>query len=208
VCHVGLSLEDEPGEENAVSGPGEYELSWRRILSNGEHGPLCTSRFPLPNLQPPRTGVIALLELPSSAKLHAPVHARLIIRNYHPSRSATLTVQLEPDTADAFLIAGQRSARVPTLLPGTEAQLVWSLIPIECGFVRVPKIRVVDKRNSGLIAPSDTEQPPATEEEGISVRVFDLRRDERVEVVDTDETLEDTPSGVDTGSIGPVLVLP
>lgn len=72
----------------------------------------------------------------------------------------------------------------------------------------MPKIRVVDKRNSGLIAPSDTEQPPATEEEGISVRVFDLRRDERVEVVDTDEALEDARSSVDTGSIGPVLVLP
>jgi len=33
-----------------------------RILPNSDHGPLCTSRFPLPNLQPPRTGIIALLE--------------------------------------------------------------------------------------------------------------------------------------------------
>jgi hypothetical protein len=30
-------------------------------------------------------------------------------------------VQLEPDATDAFLIAGQRSARVPTLLPGTDS---------------------------------------------------------------------------------------
>jgi trafficking protein particle complex subunit 11 len=179
-----------------------------RILPNGDHGPLCTSRFPLPNLQPPRTGIIALLELPSSAKLHVPVLARLIIRNHHRSRSATLTVQLEPDTTDAFLIAGQRNARVPALLPGSETQLVWSLIPIECGFVRVPRIRVVDKRNSTLIASTDPEQPPATEEEGIPVRIFDLHRDERVEVVDTDGTQEDTPGEVGMGSIGPVLVLP
>ncbi|KAI0002431.1 Gryzun, putative trafficking through golgi-domain-containing protein [Russula compacta] len=207
-CRISLSLEDEPGENHAISGPGEYELSWRRILSNGDHGPLCTSRFPLPNLQPPRTGVIALLELPSSAKLHSPVHARLTLRNYHPSRSASLAVQLEPDAADAFLIAGQRSARVPTLLPGAEAQLAWSLIPVECGFVRVPRIRVLDKRRVGPIAPTAAEEPPETEEEGIPVRVFDLRRDKRVEDIDPDETLEDIPDA-DVGSIiGPVLVLP
>lgn len=86
-------------------------------------------------------------------------------------------------------------------------QLIWSLIPIECGFVRVPRIRV-DKRNPGPPAPTDDEQAPATEDEGIPVRVFDLRREERVEVVDTDEASEDDPEGVDTGSIGPVLVLP
>lgn len=179
----------------------------RRILSNGDHGPLCTSRFPLPNLQPPRTGVIALLELPSSAKLHAPVHARLTLRNYHPSRSANLAVQLEPDAADAFLIAGQRSARVPTLLPGAEAQLAWSLIPIECGFARVPRIRVLDKQRLGPIAPTAAEEPPETEEESVPVRVFDLRRDKRVEEIDPDETLEVIPDA-DVGSIDPVLVLP
>lgn len=176
-------------------------------MPNGDHGPLCTSRFPLINLQPPHTGIIALLELPSFAKLHAPVHARLTLRNHHPSRAASLTVQLEPDATDAFLIAGQRKASVATLLPGTEAQLVWSLIPMGCGFVQVPKIHVVDKRKAGLIAPSATEEPAAAEEEGTPVRIFDLRRDERVEVADTDESLEDTPDGVNTGSIGPVLVL-
>jgi hypothetical protein len=76
-----------------------------------------------------------------------------------------------------------------------------------CGFVQVPKIHVVDKRKAGLIAPSATEEPAAAEEEGTPVRIFDLRRDERVEVADTDESLEDTPDGVNTGSIGPVLVL-
>jgi len=117
-------------------------------------------------------------------------------------------VQLEPDATDAFLIAGQRKASVPTLLPGTEAQLVWSLIPMGCGFVQVPKIHVVDRRKvGGLTAPSATEPPQATEEEGTPVRIFDLRRDEKVEVVDTDETLEDT-DGVNMGSIRPVLVLP
>jgi trafficking protein particle complex subunit 11 len=82
------------------------------------------------------------------------------------------------------------------------------LIPIECGFVRVPRIRVVDKRNQTLITSTDPEQPPATEEEGIPVRIFDFHRDERVDVDDTDEAQEDTPDEVDMGSIGPILVLP
>jgi trafficking protein particle complex subunit 11 len=180
-----------------------------RILPNGDHGPLCTSQFPLPNLQPPHTGIIALLELPSFAKLHAPVHARLTLRNHHPSRSASLTVQLEPDATDAFLIAGQRKARVPTLLPGSEAQLVWSLIPMGCGFVQVPRIHVVDKRKAGLMAPPATEpQSPQAEEDGTPVWVFDLRRDDRVEMVDADEAVEDRPDGANAGSIGPILVLP
>jgi trafficking protein particle complex subunit 11 len=176
-----------------------------RILPNGDHGSLCTSRFPLPNLRPPRSGIVALLELPSSAKLHVPAHARLTLRNFHPSRTASLAVQLEPDTTDAFLVAGQCSARVPTLLPSAEAQLVWSLVPIECGFVRVPKISVVDRRNAGSIS-STEQQPPAAEDEGILVRVVDLRRDEKVEVADA--TVEDTSAVVDGGDIGPILVLP
>jgi len=117
-------------------------------------------------------------------------------------------VQLEPDANDAFLIAGQRKALVPTLLPGAETQLMWSLIPMECGFVRVPKIQIIDKRKAGLTAPSATDELPATEEEGTPVRVFDLRREERVEVVDTDESPEGNPDGVNMGSIGPLLVLP
>lgn len=34
VCRISLSLEDEPGEDHVVSGPGEYELSWRRYATH------------------------------------------------------------------------------------------------------------------------------------------------------------------------------
>jgi hypothetical protein len=207
VCRVDLSLEDEPGENDAISGPGEFVLLWRRILPNGDHGPLNTSRFPLPDLLPPRPGVVALLELPPSAKLHNPIHAYLTIRNHHPARTANLTVQLEPDAADSFLVAGQRSARVPMLLPGAEIQLAWSLVPIECGFVRIPKIRVTDKRKT--VSTSPTDQPPATEDEGVPVPVVAPRRSEKIviEVVDGADP-EGAPSVINTGGIGPILVLP
>jgi trafficking protein particle complex subunit 11 len=116
-------------------------------------------------------------------------------------------VQLEPDAADAFLIAGQRSARVPALLPGAEAKLVWSLVPIECGFVRVPKIRVVDRRKAGPISPTE-EEPLAVEDEGVPVRVVDLRRHERIEAADVTVEEGTTSTVGDGGNIGPILVLP
>ena len=178
-----------------------------RILSNGDHGPLNTSRFPLPDLLPPRPGVVALLELPPSAKLHDPIHAHLTIRNHHPTRTANLIVQLEPDAADAFFVAGQRNTRVPTLLPGAEVQLAWSLVPIECGFVRIPKIRVTDKRKAGSISP--TEQPSPTEDEGVPVPVVSLRRSEKVVVEAVDGVApEGAPGVVNTRGIRPILVLP
>lgn len=66
----------------------------------------------------------------------------------------------------------------------------------------------MDKRNSAFVTSTDPEQSSATEEEGIPVRIFDLRRDERIEVADADGAQEDKPEGVDTSGIGPVLVLP
>ena len=185
-----------------------------RIMPNGDHGPLNTSRFPLPDLLPPRPGIVALLELPPSAKLHDPIHAHLIIRNHHPTRTASLTVQLEPDATDSFLVAGQRNARVPTLLPGAEVQLAWSLVPIECGFVRIPKIRVTDKRKTGSATSStEQQQPPPpplpAEDEGVPVPVISMRRSKKVvvEVVDG-AAPEDAPGIADIGGIGPILVLP
>ncbi|KAI0061971.1 hypothetical protein BV25DRAFT_1805032 [Artomyces pyxidatus] len=211
VCRVSISVEENAEEDHAISGPGEYELTWRRILPNGDHGPLCKSLFPLPLLRPPRDALIALLSLPSAAKLHVPVHAKLIIRNHHPTRTASVTVQLEPDAADAFLVAGLRSGRVPALLPGTEEELVWTLIPVVCGFVRVPRIKVVDRRRSA--APPPDGSPPVAEDEGVEVRVIDVRRDERRPVVVKNGGLveegDDPSLEVEVaGKIGPILVLP
>lgn len=94
----------------------------------------------------------------------------LKIRNQHPSRSANITVQLEPDAFDAFVVSGLRSGRVPILLPGGEEQLIWRLIPIECGYLKVPKIKVVDRRS---------QSSGESESEGEVVRIVDVRWDRR-----------------------------
>jgi len=211
LCHVSLAPEDEPNEEDAIAGPGEYELTWRRILPSGDYGPLSTSLFPLPLLRPPRDDVIALLDLPASAKLHVPIHAYLTIRNHHPTRTANVTIQLETDASDAFLAAGLRSGRVPTLLPGAEERMAWVLIPIECGFVRVPKIRVLEKRRA-TSALSDIAAP--VEADG-DVIIVDVRRDgrggkgaESVAVAEGQGGRPPSPTVAGSSTIGPILVLP
>ncbi|THH12527.1 hypothetical protein EW146_g7608 [Bondarzewia mesenterica] len=181
ICRIDLSPEDEPVEGDAITGPGEYEFTWRRILPNGDHGPLCATLFPLPLLRPPRDGLIALLDLPSTAKLHVPFHAYLTIRNRHPSLTATVSVQLETETSDAFLVAGLRSGRVPILLPGAEERLAWTLVPVECGFVHVPKIVVVDKRKAAAAAVEGDIAPAMPESEGDIVKIVDVRREARGE---------------------------
>jgi len=150
--------------------PALYLTLLLRILPNGEHFALSTSRFPLPFLRPPSDGLIALMSVPPVATLHAPVSMSLKIRNLHPSRSANVTVQLESDLSDAFVVSGLRSGRVPILLPGGEEELVWRLIPVECGYAKVPKIKVVDRR---------TMSTGEIESEGEVVKVVDVRWDRR-----------------------------
>lgn len=195
--------------------PQHYES---RVLPNGEHGSLCVSTFPLPMLQPPLGGLVALLSLPSSAKLHRPFQASLTVRNHHPTRTATVSVHLEPDaTTDAFLVAGLRSGRLPILMPGAEEKLTWTFIPIECGFVRIPRLHVTDKRQSEPVS-VDMLKPVEQEEVGRPVKILDTRREWRdkdgrqggvVASSELEEIIgEKVPNSGTTSGIGPILVLP
>ena len=197
-CHISV-VPDKDHPEEPITGPGEYEVSWRRydfhgasfywmqfetvyvrILPDGSYGSLATTHFPLPSLNPPSDGLIALLDAPTTAHLHVPIPLRLTIRNRHPTRSANITVQLDVDAADAFVVAGLRHGRVPILLPGTEERLVWNLVPVECGLVRVPRIKVLDRRSAVQVA--GTQTPPegaAQANEGEEVRIVDVRWEAR-----------------------------
>jgi len=184
--------------------------SSNRTLPNGEFGPIATTTFPLPSLRPPTDELIALLQLPSMAKLHVPVTMKLIIRNHHPSRAANVTVQLDPEPSDGFIVAGLRNGRVPILLPGAECSLVWKLIPIECGFVQVPKIKVVDRRK-GIVVPNQEnvaeESTPEAEASGELVKIVDVRWDGRDENGQRDTVLGG-PNVDAQNNIGAVLVIP
>ncbi|EKM53402.1 uncharacterized protein PHACADRAFT_163712 [Phanerochaete carnosa HHB-10118-sp] len=144
-CRAAIGAVAETADEH-IPGPGAYEITWRRILPDGGQGSLATSRFPLPPLKPPADELVALLDVPTQAKLHVPVQMRLTVRNLRQSGAANVVVQIEFDPSDGFVLAGLRSGRIPVLLPGSEEALMWNMIPIECGYARVPRIRVTDRR--------------------------------------------------------------
>ncbi|KAI0079255.1 hypothetical protein K474DRAFT_1617849 [Panus rudis PR-1116 ss-1] len=172
-CQVSLS---RPSDPEAISGPGTYEISWRRMFPLGKLGSLTTSRFKLPSLQPPTSDLVALLQVPNTATLHVPILATLTIRNNHPTRSANILLQLDTDTLnDGFVVAGLRSGRIPILLPGTEEVVRWNLVPVECGWVKVPKIKVTNRRKD--VIGNGPNSQPEDETEVESVQVIDVRWD-------------------------------
>ena len=144
-----------------------------RITPSGERGLLTVTTFYLPTLQRPPDGLVALLKTPPVATLHVPTQLTLLIRNYQKTRSANITVHLEADGQDGFVVAGLRNGRIPILLPGTEEKIVWQLIPIETGYLKLPNIRIVDRRRTLLQGSGETHS------EGEVVRVVDVRTDHR-----------------------------
>ncbi|KAG1737900.1 Gryzun, putative trafficking through golgi-domain-containing protein [Suillus paluster] len=178
VSRISLSpREEQVSGEEKIPGPGEYEVVWRRVLPGGSRGRQSITRFALPTLVVPQDGLIALLDLPSAATLHVSTPIHLTVRNRHPSRSANVTVTLDLDPSDAFIVAGLRNGRLPILLPGSEERLSWNLIPIECGHVKIPHIKVMDVRRA--VQPSHGAGVPSTEVdvEGEAIKVVDLRAD-------------------------------
>lgn len=163
-----------------------------RLLHDGSHGSLSTTRFPLPQLLPPSDGLIALLDAPTTARLHVPIPLRLTVRNRHPTRTATPTVQIEPDAMDAFVIAGLRHGRMPVLLPGQEDALTWNLIPVQCGLVRVPRVKVLDRRSAVQLAGASAGSGAAEGEqaEGDDVEIVDVRWDGRPQRMLDEEGVE------------------
>jgi hypothetical protein len=163
--------------------------------------------FPLPPLRPPIDGVIALLDVPPTARLHVPISLTVTIRNRHPSRSANVTIQLEPDPSDGFVVAGLRSGRVPIMLPGGEEKITWRLIPIDCGYVRVPRMKIVDKRRAIASAQGLREPSAEVETEGDLIKIINVRldraRERKVAGRVSVESVEDGDARLDT-----VLVLP
>ena len=165
------------------------------MLPDGGYSTPATTRFPLPVLRPPRDGLIALLDVPPTAKLHTPFTLRLTVRNRQPTRSANVVVHLETDNSDAFIAAGLRNGRLPIMLPGGEETVLWKLIPVECGFVRIPRMRVSDRRTDpGSVADEPHDR---------NVTIVDVRADERGGVQEDGKVEELARSGQPV-----ILVLP
>lgn len=105
-----------------------------------------------------------------------------------------ISVTLDPQPSDGFVVAGLRSGRLPLVLPGAEERVTWNVIPIECGYVKVPRVKVMDHRRGegGALGASGEK-----EQEGEAVRVVDVRYEQWGEEGQERQ-----------GDMGTILVLP
>ncbi|TFK21997.1 glutathione transferase omega-1 [Coprinopsis marcescibilis] len=207
-CRLALmKADDSRSEDQPIPSPGHMVISWRRILPDGTHSKLSTTKSSLPILQPPLDDLIALLDVPPTAILHQPLTLTITVRNNNPTRSANVTVQLDPDATDAFVVAGLRAGRVTILLPGSEEKITWKLIPLDCGYVKLPRIKILDRRKVAQTA-TDEVQGGDGGFAGEPVKIVDLRRDvrQRVSIQDGGEgSSVEHDSGTELGT---VLILP
>lgn len=159
-------------------------------------------------MNPPQESVVALLDVAPIAKLHVPLELNLSVRNYHPTLSANVLCQLETDVGDAFIVSGLKSGRIPILLPGAEEKITWRLIPMECGHVQIPKLKVFNRRKltSSSTQAQSTADGSAGSSEGDIVDIVDIRRGQRAgnEAQNTGHP----GAGVEKGGLMSVLVLP
>lgn len=116
--------------------------------------PPSTSTFYLPKLEPPNDGLIAILHCPPSALLHQPCTLKLTVQNRQKARTADLFLQVE--SSEAFVLAGPRQTRLPTLLPGTSEDIYYNAIPLLCGRVKLPTFKIHDRRRIGPVQREDT----------------------------------------------------
>ena len=105
---------------------------------------------------------------------------------------------------DGFVVSGLRNGRVPVLLPGSEEKLIWNILPIECGYVKVPRIKVMDRRKA--ISTSQGTEPDANSDtfDGDLIKVIDLRRD----AVEGSDFVNNRSSIDEREGLATILVLP
>ncbi|GMK59483.1 hypothetical protein CspeluHIS016_0800890 [Cutaneotrichosporon spelunceum] len=120
---------------------------------------ILTTTLPLGALHapPPEAFVTASLASPASVRAHTPFALKLTLANAHPDADAWLTVHGE--TADAFVWAGPRGARV-LVPPGQNIVVDVGAVPVAAsGWAALPHVAVwlgegADRREVRVAAPA------------------------------------------------------
>ncbi|KAG9086628.1 hypothetical protein FRC06_003000 [Ceratobasidium sp. 370] len=141
--HVDESADDFVEATNETISLGHFQIQWRRAGA-GETIPISTSKITLPALQEPEDELVALAHLPPFTTLHAPFPLHITIENRARGRTADIILTLE--TTDQFVCAGPRTAHIAAVLPGTTTDVYFTVVPLSVGFIRLPRIRVQDRR--------------------------------------------------------------
>jgi len=95
------------------------------------------------------------------------------------------------------------------LLPGDEERVFWKLIPVECGYIKLPKIKVTDRRKALASAQGIGGPDAQVETEGEPVKIVDVRVERRMTVKSltaAGQQVHESP--ILQGGLAAVLVLP
>lgn len=92
-------------------------------------------------------------------------------------------------------------------MPGAEEKVVWQLIPMECGYCKIPGIKVTDVRRSAQFSSGASAGGSETglESRGEEVKIVDIRMDVRREGGGDGE---DNNLDNERVQLGTVLILP
>jgi len=110
-----------------------------------------------------------------------PVKCSLSLHN--TNSQSTARVQLRAEQNDSFIIDGLRQGVLPIMVPEAVIVLEFVLIPLACGSLSIPDIRVWDIREYV----KEGEQS-AEEQLGREIRVVDSRKPEETQGEDLTET--------------------
>ncbi|KAG8794879.1 hypothetical protein FRC12_020516 [Ceratobasidium sp. 428] len=141
--HVDESADDFVEATDEKLPLGNFQIQWKRTGA-GESIPSSTSVITLPTLQEPEDDFVAFAHLPAFATLHTPFPLLLTIENRARTRTADVILTLE--TTEQFVCAGPRTAHITAILPGTTTSVYFTVVPLSVGFIRLPRIRVQDRR--------------------------------------------------------------
>ncbi|KAB5589557.1 Glutathione transferase omega-1 [Ceratobasidium theobromae] len=140
--HVDESAEDFLATSEEQPFLGSFIIKWKRVGASDDLA-VSTSMIRVPAFEDPEEGLITRIQLPPYATLHQPFPLHVTIEN-HTQRTGDITVNLE--TSESFVCAGPRTAQVGALLPGTCTDVYLDVVPLSCGYVKPPRVRIEDRR--------------------------------------------------------------
>jgi len=140
-----------------VPAPGSLEVTWARSHSSSTSPTPCITLISLPPLLAPAHAIIGVLTPPYTVYMHSPFAMRLSVQNYHTTRSAAVSVQVDP--SEAFSIPGPRKTRLTALAPGASVDVLFRVYPTALGMQRLPPITIMEQPLSANQAVSPVSVP-------------------------------------------------
>ncbi|KAG0211965.1 hypothetical protein BGX28_007048 [Mortierella sp. GBA30] len=126
---------------------GFLRIQWRRSDDDGACDmPYTVTNVPLQPLTTPAAEVYLTVDLPKSAQVNKPFTVKYEIHN-PTGKLQELAMTVEPSEAMVYSGTMQATIRV---LPYSNHALQMSCYPLSAGLVRVPRIRLVNKRKKPL----------------------------------------------------------